>query len=556
MAEFLEKWKKYLTFSVVLSSFVNILQMTFSFYMFTIYRNVIISYSGYSLSNITIAAVFALTFFGLFHYLRSRLLAAAGRDLNQTYRALVYKNIVGMFAISPQQTYSQGLNDLQTLKQYFSTPAVYALMDAPWSPFYLALIFTLNSGLGTIATVGALVMAGLSMLQERLIRRQMTDANRINHENMKFVTAFLKNAEVINGMGMTEAIGNRFDTTNRAVIRNQTVSSVIAGTIQAVIKPMQNVIQVFIYCFGAYYVITQGFDTGLMVACSIIMGRGLAPLMQVSSTWRVTLQAREAYQRFSNFVRAVERLPERMALPTPKGHVQVDRAGLVLGGRPLLHNVSFQLAPGEFLGIVGPNGAGKTTLCRMLLGIWPAQTGQVMLDGNKMFLWDKEALGAHIGYLPQEVELFDSTVARNIARMGEPDPAKVEQAAEICGLKELIETLPQGMDTQLEGDSGITLSGGQRQRLCLARALYDDPTLLIMDEPTANLDEPGEQAFVDTISRLKKEGNCTGIMVTHKPSLLQTVDKILVLQQGTVALFGPRDQVFQKLAQQKQGVQA
>ena len=425
-------------------------------------------------------------------------------------------------------------------------------MDAPWAPFYLALIYTFHPVLGTAATAGALVMLGLSVLQEALIRKKMTDANQINAENQRFVTAFLKNAEVINGMGMTKAIGDRFDLNNRAVIENQATSSMIAGTVQAAIKPLQNVIQVFIYCFGAYYAMTEGFDVGLMVAASIIMGRGLQPLMQVSSSWKTTIQARDAYQRFSGFVRFMEQQVPRMKLSKPKGHVQLMNASVRMGNAMLLHNVSFQLAPGEILGVIGPSGAGKTTLCRLLLGIWPAQAGLAMLDGCNTFLRDKEEAGQYIGYLPQEIELFDASLAQNIARMGEPDLDKVMSVAKKCGIHDLIESLPQGYDSQLGGNFGIQLSGGQKQRIGLARAMYDDPSLLILDEPTSNMDEAGEQDFMEAMTLIKAEGQCTCVMVTHKPALLQATDKVLVMQAGQVALFGPRDEVFQRLFSQQQ----
>ena len=546
MTVFLKKWKKYFTFAALLSCFVNILQLTFPFYMFTIYRNIIISYSEYSLANITAAAFFAVMALGFFSYLRSRLLSTAGKELSLELRQKVYSIMVRACVLDNKRAYQGGLNDLEILRSYFSSPSIYALFDVPWAPFYLALIYLFHPMLGIIATLGAIVMVALSVLQEFLVRRSLKQANRINSQNQRFVDSFLRNTEVINGMGMIGAISDRFVRENNQVMINQTKSSYYAGAIQAMIKPMQNVIQVLIYCFGAYYAMTQGFNVGLMVAASIIMGRGLAPLMQVMSSWRSTTQAKESYQRLKEFSDRIENQTRNMPLPEPKGHIHVAGAVFRINEQVLLKGVSFELKPGEFLGVIGPSGAGKTTLCRLLLGIWPSMGGKVYLDGKDIFLWDKEEIGQYIGYLPQEIELFPGTVAQNIARLGTVDMASVDQAVEICGIKDMVDSFPEGAQTQLEGEKGIRLSGGQKQKIGLARAVYKTPKLLVLDEPTSNLDEQGEQQLLRTLLDIKQNYSCTCIMVTHKQSLLQSMDKILVLQNGSVAMFGSKEDVFAK----------
>lgn len=305
---------------------------------------------------------------------------------------------------------------------------------------------------------------------------------------------------------------------------------------------------VLIYCAGAYYAMTQGFSVGLMVAASIIMGRGLAPLMQAMGTWKFTMQARQAYKRLDGFVRAVDAVPEKMPLPAPRGHYRLEEATYRTGGQVLLAGVSFGLNPGEFLGVIGPSGAGKTTLCRMLLGMWPPVAGHVYLDGMEVFRWDKEEAGKKIGYLPQELELFPATVAENIARLGEVDMEKVKAAAELCGITELLESLPNGFDTMLEAEGGVKLSGGQKQIVGMARALYGDPNILVLDEPTSNLDEQTESLIITILAGLKQKRNTTCIMVTHKPEILQSMDRVLVLRQGRLAMFGPKNEVFAKLA--------
>ncbi|MEE4362573.1 MAG: type I secretion system permease/ATPase [Desulfotignum sp.] len=538
----------FFTFAALLSCFVNILQLIFPFYMFTIYSNIVISYSTISLANITVIAFFAIMVLGGFNYIRSRLLAMAGKKMVKDLRKDIFAGMVKGVSRNSAQAYRTGLQDLDTLKAYTSAPAIYALFDAPWSPFYLVLIFLFQPVLGAIATLGAAVMIGLSVLQEYLIRESMKTANLKARQNQRFVDSFLRNVEVINGMGMIQAITDRFLAKNSEVISNQTKSSYHAGTIQALIKPLQNVIQVLIYCAGAVFAMTRGMDIGLVVAASIIMGRGLAPLMQVMSSWRMTQGAKEAYQRVKAFSDFLENQTDTMPLPEPTGHLQVESASFRIGGQTLVNNVSFALDPGHMLGIIGPSGAGKTTLCRMLLGIAPCFGGNVLLDGSSIFSRDKEAVGRFIGYLPQEIELFPGTVAQNIARLGEPQRASLERAIALSGCEHLVNNLPDGLNTHLEGADGMRLSGGQRQKVGLARALYNNPKLLVLDEPTSNLDEAGEQQLLQTLETLGRKRSCTCIMVTHKPALLQSMDSILVMQNGAVAMFGPKNDVFAKLA--------
>jgi PrtD family type I secretion system ABC transporter len=401
-----------------------------------------------------------------------------------------------------------------------------------------------------IATAGAALMLLLSVFQEVLVRTRMRRANQKNMQNQRLVDASLRNAEVINGMGMIKNISNRFEQENREVILDQTVSSRYAGGIQSIIKPMQNVLQILIYGSGAYFVMTEGFSVGLMVAAAIIMGRALAPLMQVMSAWKFTLQARDAYHRLESFLEAMEKRPQQMRMPAPQGRLSVKQAALRLQDSLLLRNISFELSPGDFLGLIGPSGAGKTTLCRLILGIWPSMGGKIRLDGMDIHYWDQEAIGGSIGYLPQEVELFPGTVAQNISRMGPVEAKHVQEVAQACGIHDFIQQLPHGYATMLEGPGGLTLSGGQKQRLGLARALYNQPRLVVLDEPNSNLDEQGEQDLLAALKALKATNQCTCIMVTHKPQLLNSMDKIMMLKNGQVSMFGPREQVFSRLMQQ------
>lgn len=548
MSEFLLLWKRYFTFAALLSCFVNFLQLTFPFYMFTIYRNIVVSYSPYSLMSITVAAMFALTVFGLFYFVRSRLLFYAGKSLNEKLMEKVYSGILRSHSAVGNRTYVQGINDISVLREFFSNNTLNSVFDVPWSPFYLILLFFIHPGLGVISLLGTFIVIGLSFIQEKLIREKMAEANKINSTNQRFITSFMNNIEVINGMGMSNSVSDWFEDGNKKVIINQTRSSFYAGAVQAAIKPLQNIIQVLIYCFGAYFAITQGFSVGLMVAASIIMGRALGPVMQVSAAWRMTHQAREAFERLKNFNAFLDSHPKRMPLPEPDGNFDVSQMSFSKGGPLILYNLNFKIQSGDFLGIIGPSGAGKTTLCRLLLGLWPATVGSVRLDGLDVFKWDREISGGVTGYLPQEIELFEGTVAENIARLGTPDPKKIKEAVDICGIGELVESFPNGLDTMLEGESGLRLSGGQKQIIGMARAVYGFPKILILDEPTSNLDEKAELLIMNVLKKLKEINKTTCIMVTHKMSMLQSVDNILVLNSGVITAYGKRDEVFAKLA--------
>ncbi|MDY0223620.1 MAG: ABC transporter transmembrane domain-containing protein, partial [Desulfobacterium sp.] len=311
MNQFIDDWKKHFTFAALLSCFINILQLTFPFYMFVVYGNVVVSKSMNSLVTFTSAAVFALIVLGFFNYVRSQILATAGNDLNSRFRNRVFAGMLNSNVGIQKQPPLQVLNDLGTVRNFFTNPGISALFDVPWAPLYLALIFLFHPVLGLIATAGSLIMVGLSILQEFLVRESMKTANIKNAQNQRFIDSFLRNAEVVNGMGMINAISDRWSSGNREVIMNQTISSQYAGLIQSIIKPLQNLLQVTIYFFGAYYALTQGFDVGLMVAGSIIMGRAIAPLMQVMGTWKFILQAREAYKRLDTFVTFLDQNQEQ-----------------------------------------------------------------------------------------------------------------------------------------------------------------------------------------------------------------------------------------------------
>jgi PrtD family type I secretion system ABC transporter len=550
MKEFLRKWKKYFVCAGVLSCLINFLQLTFSFYMFSIYGAIVTSYSETSLYTITVVALYALVHLAVFSNLRAKLLRTAGSDLDTSLSERVLDGMIRGSSGPIKRSYQQGCSDISLLRNYFNNQGIYALFDAPFAPFYLLLIYFFHPGLGLLATCGAVLAVSMNVLQDRLTRKRIIAANVDNNKNRRFVDTMIRNAEVVNAMGMAGNIYNRFEQTNRSVIVNQTVASRFAGMTQSGLKVIQTSMNVLIYGLGAYYVLTEGFDPGIMIAASVIMGQAISPLMRAVQSAKSTVQAREAYKRVHGFCAFLDARPEKMSLPVPRGRIVAEHLFFGIAGKLILRNVSFQLEPGDFLGLIGPNGAGKTTLSRILLGIWPTGAGSIRLDGVEMSSWDQDELGRHIGYLPQEIELFPGTVAENIARLGPVDEQRVVDAAKAADIHDFIATmLPEGYQTRIYGEEGIVFSGGQKQRIGLARALYSNPTLLILDEPNSNLDEQAEAKLIATLKRLRAEQQTTCVVITHTMSLLDVANKVLMLENGTVGLFGPKNEVLEKLAQ-------
>ncbi|MCJ7602518.1 MAG: type I secretion system permease/ATPase [Desulfobulbaceae bacterium] len=546
MKKFLILWKKYFVFAAVFSMFINLLHLTFPIYMLSIYDRVLTSYSMPTLMTITAGALFAYLVFACLDFLRSRLLVRAGIAIDETLCDTVLNEMLKDASRLIKTGSGSGLRDVNTLRNYFSGSTIFSLFDLPWAPIYLLIIFLMNTTLGTVALGGAVAIIILGICQEKLTKKTMEESNLKYMDGQRFINSTIRNAEVTRSMGMLSGIRERWHLKNRAVIKLQTKASHDAGMISSMTKTLRMCMQVFIYGIGAYLVLKNESTPGIMIAASIIMGRALAPVEQVMATWKQTIDVRGSYQRLDQLLQRAEK-DEHMDLPAPKGALSVENVLLIIGGaRRVLNGVTFSLNAGESMGLIGPSAAGKTTLCRVLMGIWPAMHGTVRLDGADIFQWDKERLGPYIGYLPQDVELFPGTVSENIARMGNVDPDKVVEAAKNAGVHEMILRLPQGYNTEI-GEMGQMLSGGQRQRIGLARTIYGLPKFVILDEPNSNLDDVGEQGLLRALQILKENGS-TVIMVTHKISMLANMDKILLLKDGAVAMFGPRDDVFKALA--------
>lgn len=554
MQEFLKQWRGYLAYGFFFSMFINVLQLTFAAYMLQIYDRVLSSYSMPTLMVLTVAALTSLGVLASLEYVRSRLLVRCAVAIDQTLSRDVLASILQQAALTGSKPNQASLRDVNSLRNFFSGNAIFVLFDIPWSPLFLGAIFLLHPLLGMVATGGVVLIAVFALINERFTHKPMQAANTVANFSNRFVESARSNARTVQSMGMVGGVSNRWQEFNDMVTNLQTQASRKAGLITVLSSWLKQSMQVLIYGTGAWLVLQHTGTPGAMIAASIIMGKAMAPVLMGIGSWKSMIEARGAWKRLDTLFKEKKIHDQNkgvaMDLPAPKGLLAAENVSLAVGGRYLLQSIDFKLNPGESLGLIGPSGAGKSTLCRMLLGIWSASSGKVRLDGADVFSWDHEKLGPHIGYLDQDVELFPGTVAENIARLGEVDSDKIIAAAQQADLHELILHFPQGYDTRI-GEGGVLLSGGQRQRIGLARALYGDPSLIILDEPNSSLDDEGEQALAASWAALKKRG-CTLVVVTHKPSLLANVDKILLIRDGRMQMFGPREAVFQKLMEAQQ----
>ena len=542
--------KKHFIYAAALSAAVNRLMLVPTIYMLQIFDRVIGSGSLSTLLMLTLIMVFLEFGMGGFEWVRSYILIAASNKMEIALRDRVF-NATFKLALqsSGMKSSAQQINDLTGLRQFLTGNGIFAFFDAPWFPIYLAVMFGFHFWFGITALVAVVVMIGFAFLNEKVTNKKLKDANADANRAGNHLVSSLRNAEVVEAMGMTDGIRRKMQNYSDRVLLQQTEASKLGGGIAAMSKTFRIIIQSLILGLGALLVLKQELSPGLMMGGSLLLGRALAPIDMLVGTWKGFSVARAQYDRLCALLEQSPLDGERMRLPPPKGNLSLEQVYVTPpGGKvAVLKAISMQLNAGEVLGIVGPSASGKSTLARAILGIWPSVSGKVRLDGVDISTWNRTELGPHIGYLPQDIELFDGTIADNICRFGEPDPEKIVAAAMQAGVHDLILRQPDGYDTVIGGAGGV-LSGGQRQRIGLARAIYGSPKLLVLDEPNSNLDDQGERELVTSIGRIKEQG-CTVIIISHRTLVLSSVDKVLVLKEGSAVSFGPRDQVLGMLAQ-------
>ena len=528
----------------VFSFFINLLMLVSPLYMLQIYDRVLASRNETTLWVITFLAVSLIIVYAALETMRSRVLVRISGQMDSLLNARVFTALFKSAVRGPGGGSGQAIRDLDSVRDFLTGQGLFAFFDAPWMPLYLAAIFLIDPLLGWVATGGGVVLFSLAVLTEIATRNTLGEASAANMRASHFVEVSLRNVEAIEAMGMVPAMLGRWQARRAKMLQLQSLASDRAGVITAMSKFTRVVLQIAILGFGAYLVLHDHITAGLMIAASIMMGRALAPVEIAVGSWKHFLTARSAYDRLNALLKAVPANREFMHLPPPSGNLQVEQAIVVPPGAtvPALRGVGFNVASGDIVGIIGPSAAGKSTLARLLVGVWPPYSGKVRIDGADIMTWDRDRLGPYIGYLPQDVELFEGTIAENIARFGEVVSDQVILAAQRAGVHELILKLPAGYDTQI-GPGGQTLSGGQRQRVGLARALYGDPVIIVLDEPNSNLDNDGEAALARTVADLKARHRTT-LVITHRPSLLASVDYIMVMREGLIEKFGPRDEIL------------
>ena len=531
----------------VFSAFLNMLMLAVPLYMMQLYDRVLATGNVDTLLALTVMVAAALVILGLLDALRGRVLTRVGSWLDREMGGPVLSGAVADALRAGGGVSAQGLRDLATVRGYLGGPAVTPLFDAPWVPVFLAIIFLIHPVLGWIALGGAVALFVCAVLNDLATRKKLTEANGASARALNAADAVIRNADVIAAMGMLPNLMRRWQEAGGRGQQLLTSATDASGGISAVARVTRFGLQVAMLGVGAYLVILNEMSPGAMIAGAIILARGLAPLEQLINSWRFFTGARTAYRRLKELVARAPPMAESTTLPRPTGRIDVEKVSYVPHGvrEPVIRQASFHLDGGEILGVVGPSGAGKTTLVRLIVGSLPPTAGHVRLDGADVGAWPAADRGRHVGYLPQNVELFAGTVRDNIARMGEAGDEDVVAAAKLAGAHETVLRLPNGYDT-LIGAGGVPISGGQHQRIGLARAVFGNPALLVLDEPNAHLDAEGEQALVETVVGMREKG-ATIILIAQRAGIMVQVDKMLVLQAGTITGFGPRDEVLGKL---------
>ncbi len=542
------------------SFFINALMLVPTFYMLQVYGRVITSGSLTTLSMLTLIMTGLVITLGCLEWTRSRIMVRVSNRLDMLLSRQVYKaSFKRALESGGMDASAQPLNDLTGLCQFLSGNGLFAFFDAPWLPIYIAVMFMFHPWFGWVATGSALLLLLLAFVNERLTGPTLAQANKEHIGASLYTTKNLRNAEVIESMGMLETLMDRWWTRQKNVLLLQSRASDKGAMISTLSRSFRILVQSLILGLGAYLAVDHQVGAGLVFAGSVLLGRALAPIDLIIGSWKGFIAARSQYARLNAILASQQAQPERMSLPAPKGDVQVENLTVAAPGSniAIIKNISFSVPAGCVVGIIGPSAAGKSTLARALLGIWAPLQGVVRLDGADITAWDKHELGPHIGYLPQDIELFEGSVSDNIARFTRVDSEKVILAATTAGVHDMILLLPDGYDTVIGGD-GVVLSGGQRQRIGLARALYGSPRLIILDEPNSNLDEVGDRALIAALHRIRLSG-ATLFVITHRTNIVSQLDRLMVMSNGGLSLFGPRELVLTELnAQQapKQTMQA
>lgn len=548
LTESLLSCKKAFYYVFLFSFATNILMMALPIYSLQVMDRVLSTARTETLLMLSVFVIGAFIAYGLIQVARSMTLIRISEWLDAKLAPIFLQQAVSLSSLSNNVFGSQSLRDLTNVRQFFTGAAINALFDAPWAMLYIIVLYFMHPIAGMIATFGGIFLLLLAILNEYATKQPLNDANEFSVKGLAQVDIAARNAEAVEAMGMMRGVMQRWQIINNQAIEHQALASHRATIISTFSKFFRLIIQVIVMGVGTYLTLINQLSVGGIIAGSILVGKALAPFETAIETWKQVVLARKSYSRLTKMIEASPRRTETISLPKPQGAIQVEKLVFAPPGsqRPTIKGISFELDPGDILGIIGPSAAGKSTLAKLMVGVWKPSSGVVRLDGADVFTWNRQEFGDHVGYLPQDVELFNGNIKENIARMEmEPKDETIITAAQLASVHDLILHLPDGYETQI-GNSGSNLSAGQRQRVGLARAFYGDPKFLVLDEPNANLDEQGERALLVALHNAKARA-ITTVVISHRPSLLQGVDKVLVLNEGMIAAFGPRDEILQKV---------
>jgi ATP-binding cassette subfamily C exporter for protease/lipase len=534
----------------IFSLATNLLLLVSSIYMIQLFDRVLSSGSVDTLLWLTVAAVFAIAIYGVLELARRRLLSRMAAWLDTELAGPVIRR--GVDARLAGTRNEAGLADVQELRSFLNGDAVLAFLDAPWMPVFLAVIWLMSSALGWLALAGAILLFVVAVANDLLTRTLVQQSHASLQRNQRGAQHYLDHAETVRALGMLGPLLRQWQQARRRIRADADRASAITNGLKFFAKSTRLALQILILGAGAWLVLQGELTGGGMIAASLILSRALSPVERALGAWRSFVSARTAHRNLVELFRTKDAGAVSTVLPRPTGQLIIEKLGFQVRGssEPILRAIDLFLEPGQTCGVIGPSGSGKSTLCRLIVGAWEPNIGHVRLDGAEVTCWDPDEIGQYVGYLPQTVELFPGTIAQNIARMREVDDATMIEAAMLADVHELILRLPDGYDTDV-GTHGHRLSGGQKQRIGLARALFGDPTLVVLDEPNANLDGAGEQALHKALIELKKRRR-TVVIVAHQPSTLRTADRLLVLKEGRVAAFDEREKVLRALLEQTQ----
>jgi PrtD family type I secretion system ABC transporter len=546
MKGFLSVCKKHIWFALVMSLTSNLLMLAVPLYTLQVFDRVFGSRSVETLAMLSLVTIVALIAMTYFEVIRSRLLLSASMDLDKSIGHQVLSVLLDEVGRGRRSDVAN-LRDVATIRSYMTGNGIVALFDLPWVPIFMLLIFMFHPLLGTLGLISSLVLLGLAWLNERITRSPTQELMLQSRISGRFIDSAVRNAEVARAMGMSDAIIKRWESGNQQVMGSQTDLGLHSTALNGVIRFVRLLAQLMQTGVGAWLVLHNEMGAGAMVASGMILARAFAPIENAVGSWKAFLETRDAYRRISELLDSRTFDGQVLSLPAPRGQLSVERLVMGWAERPVLKGVSFELSAGESLGLIGPSGAGKSTLARLLTGLWKPYSGIVRLDGADISQWPREDLGRYIGYLPQDVELFPGTVAENIARMQSVESEAVIEASRMAGVHDLILGFVHGYQTEV-GENGMNLSAGQRQRIGLARTLFQSPRLIVLDEPNANLDHDGEVALTQSLVRMK-EASMTVVVISHRPSILSNVDKIMVLRDGVIEKFGVRNEILALLNQ-------